>query len=499
MNRIIVHAMSYSSFRTFIIHIICVGIFCYATDSSDAETYKLNLESAREIALKNNPDLIRSMMDIRSAEAAFYESKAGLYPSLSLDLIAPGYNESRSEQYIYEPVSGNYTYQWINTGDYRYQGSLNLEQKLPTGGTFAVSNLLYKREYFFGSYQDSLTTEYSNALRFSIEQPILQPNQVRMDYRRSLLGLESARLQRQIQLRDFDYLFTSVYYSLVRSSRQLQLQQEDYQRWRSSVKTAEDKFKSGLIPEVEVLKLQVELARREGALAAVRDAYLQAELNFKIFIGIDLMDTLQISIEVEEIEVPEGLVENALNSRQELKKAEIDVKNAEINYKQVKADAGINASLYAYYDLDSKEPSIDDIVDNFEIDRGISLNISVPLFNWGKTRNSVEARKISLDKTKYNFKQLRKQFIAELSEVERSLTSARQRLESARLAEQLAQKSYEMTTSRFESGAVTATDLIDAQISLNQAGHELLDSTIDYNIAAIRYKIMFFPQKFTGL
>jgi outer membrane protein TolC len=61
------------------------------------------------------------------------------------------------------------------------------------------------------------------------------------------------------------------------------------------------------------------------------------------------------------------------------------------------------------------------------------------------------------------------------------------------LAEQLASKSYDMTLTRFGSGSVTAEILIDAQISLNQARHELLDSTIDYNIKAVKYKTMYFP------
>lgn len=471
-----------------------MGLLVIGNQLSQAEIYHLDLKTTRRLALENNPDLVRSRMDLQSAEAAFAESRAKLFPSLTLDLTAPSYNESMSEEYVYQPSTNAYAWKWIRTGDYRYQGSLNLEQKLPTGGSFNISSLMYKRDYFHGSSKDSLITEYSSILRFSVEQPLLQPNPVRLDYQRSLLSLESAKLERQIRLRDLDYVIAIAYYSLVSADRRLHLEREDFERWRSSVTTAEDKFKAGLIPEVEVLKLRVELARRQGTLAITEGMYLDAANDLKLVLGLDLSDSLAVSSEVEKLEVSEGMIERAIAARQELRKTEIDLKNAELTYKQSKSSVGLNASIMAYYDFDSKQPHLEDLTDTFETDRGLSLIVSIPVYDWKAARKKVEVREISLRKTKYNLEQAKKEFEVELYGVKRTLEAVQSRLESARLAEQLAVKSYEITLSRFESGAVTATELIDAQISLNLARRELLDSIIEYNLTAVKYRILFFPE-----
>jgi outer membrane protein TolC len=71
-------------------------------------------------------------------------------------------------------------------------------------------------------------------------------------------------------------------------------------------------------------------------------------------------------------------------------------------------------------------------------------------------------------------------------------------LVSAELAKNLADKSYEMTLARFESGAITSTELIDAQISLNQSRQDYLNSLIDFNISVMRYNSLYFPDKLEG-
>ena len=478
--------------------VLIVLFFSILIFDSSAETFFLDLEITRKLALENNPDIVRSKMDIEIAKASYSESRARLFPSLSLDLTTPNFNESISEQYVFQPASQEYAWQWVNTGELRYTGSLNLEQSLPTGGNFNISSILYKRDYNYGSENDNSVTEYSNAIRFSVQQPLFKPNQIKLDNRRSTLDLESAKLDRQIRLRELDYIISSAYYSLVRADRRLHLEKEDFSRWETSVATAEAKYNAGLIPEVEVLNLKVELARREGNLAATIGSYLNTADDLKLVLGLELADSLIVSTDIKELVIEEGIIDRAASGRQELLKAEIDLENAKLYFDQTKSDQGINASFMAYYDFDSKQPYLDELTNDYETDRGLSLTIVIPIYEWGEAREKIKSRKIALDKSKYNFSQANKEYISELLKIRRSLESAKSRLASAKLAEELAVKTYDITLTRFESGAVKSSDLIDAQVSLNRARNELLDSTIDYNITAVRYKTMYFPDSYSG-
>lgn len=459
-----------------------------------AGVYHLDLKTALELAKKANPDVVRSGYDLRSAEASYKSARAELYPSLRADLLAPNYSESLSEQVIYDPATGLYGWKWMPTGDYRYQGTIYLEQKLPTGGDFSVSSMLYKRDHFIGSSADSLETEYSSIINMSVQQPLIQPNSHRLRQKRSLLNFRTAQLNSEIRRRDLDYIIAVAYYSLVRADKRLKLEDEDFRRWKKSVKTAEDKFQAGLIPEVEVLKLQVELARREGSLSAAYGAYLNTSEDLKLALGLDFGDSLAVIENIEKISIEQGNLDSAIGARQELKKSRIELDKAELNYKEVKAGYGVNAYLQAYYLFDAKDPDLENITDQYEQDRGLSLTLSIPLLDWNSARRQIESASLNLKRSKFDLEYQEKNITAELKQTARAVEAAESRLQSSRLAEQLAEKSYQITLSRFESGAVTSTDLIDAQVSLNQARHELLDSVIDYNLSAVKYKTLFFPQ-----
>ena len=465
-----------------------------ADSSVDAKVYHLDLQTAIQMARRNNPNLLRSSMDLQSALASHAVLRADLFPSLQFDMVAPNYTESLSEQYVYDPATQNYGWQWVPTGDYRYQGSIYLEQKLPTGGEISISSMLYQRDYYVGSSSDSMETEFSNVIQFMVEQPLFRPNTVRINRRQSLLNLETAKLNREIRLRDLDYVIAVAYYNVVRAEKMLELLQEDSQRWENSVSAAEIKYSAGLIPEAEVLRLQVELARRQGSLFTVYGSYLNHVDNLKIALGIQLDDSIAVKEQVEKLTVELGEIEYALKNSQEIHIAEINLKNAEIAYKQTKANFGLNAYIQAFYNFDSKQPYLDDLTDSYEQDRGLSLTVTFPLLDWNAARRQIEVSEIALRKTNFNLQQQQRTLAVELLGAKRALQAVESRLQSAGMAEKLAVKSYEITLARFESGAVTSTDLIDAQIALNQARRELLDSLIDYNIAAVKYKTQFFPE-----
>jgi len=463
-----------------------------------AEIYRLDLPQAIELARSANPDIVRSTYNFNSAEAAYYAVKSELYPSLTLDLTAPNFSESLTQQYVYNPTTGTYGWKWMPTGDYRFQGALNLGQKLLTGGEIELSSILYKRDYYIGSSTDSLETEYSNVMQFSLTQPLLQPNSVMLDRKRSRLNYKNAQLNREIKRRDLDYIVSIAYYNLIQSERRLGLEQEDYQRWQKSVETANAKHSAGLIPEVEVLKLQVELARREGSIASSFNNYLDYADDLKIVLGLSLEDSIVTSEEIKKTQFVPGAVENAVINRQELLKSQNEITGSQLDLKQTKSNYGINAYLQAYYLLDAKQPDVDQLIDNYDKDRGVSLTITVPIIDWKYARRQIESAELDLHLAEYDYQILKQDFTVSLKQADRAVQAMESRYESSKLAEELALRSYQITLARFETGAVTSTELIDAQISLNQAKHELLDAVIAYNLAVIKYKTLYFPQVNSG-
>nr|MBC8204808.1 TolC family protein [FCB group bacterium] len=403
------------------------------------------MKSALELALKNNPDIVRSGYDFQSAMAGYNSVRTDMYPSVSLEMQTPDYSERLSEQYLYGS-GGSLTRVWVPSGDFRYQSSILMAQKLPTGGSVNLMSILYKRDYYTGSGEDREDkTEYSSYLRLSVEQPIFQSNLLKYNLRKSRLDLETSKLNRQIILRELDFFIAVGYYNLIRSERRLKLEADDHERWLNSVAVAQDKFKAGLIPEVEVFKLQVESARRQGSLASAVSSYQRTADDLKMILGLSLTDSISVITDIEKLGIEEGSIEDALKFRQELMIAGIGLQKDEMDLIQSKREAGLNASVQAYYDFTSKEQAVMDLPGSPESDRGVSVNLAIPILDWKQSRYSIESKEAALKKSRYDYEQSRRNFISTVRQAERDLQSVDIQLKSAKLAEELALKSYNIT------------------------------------------------------
>ena len=102
----------------------------------------------------------------------------------------------------------------------------------------------------------------------------------------------------------------------------------------------------------------------------------------------------------------EKAVSLGLANRTEARESEIDVALSEINLTQVDADREISAALSAYYDFTGRSDSdlayntgtmdlFDSSWDDLERrpgNRGVTLTVDIPIWDWGVNKAEVEER-----------------------------------------------------------------------------------------------------------
>jgi len=206
---------------------------------------------------------------------------AALKSNASLSLTIPDYDKSIKE--ITSPSTGLPIV--LSTRAARYSGTISIRQPLPTNGVISLNGVLNRTSDRLVTYTPGEKNYFGRVfLRF--EQPILQPNAIKISIRKAELDLEEAEMgyqDAQIRLvvdisREFYDLFENTYRDL--------LAQEELQRLEEMYAIGERLFEEEAISEVNLLQLEVDLnAARNRASSAAGQLARQKD-DFKQTIGL---------------------------------------------------------------------------------------------------------------------------------------------------------------------------------------------------------------------
>jgi outer membrane protein TolC len=115
------------------------------------------------------------------------------------------------------------------------------------------------------------------------------------------------------------------------------------------------------------------------------------------------------------------------------------------------------------------------------------LRLTVPIDN-AFARSNHTRTQIELDQAEYNHRDLLSQVTLEVRQTIADLVSARQRIDSSKVARQLAEENLRNQEKRHEVGMATTKDLLDFQSRLTEARFAEVQSKLDYNVAVARWR-----------
>jgi outer membrane protein TolC len=278
----------------------------------------------------------------------------------------------------------------------------------------------------------------------------------------------------------------------------MQLQEEAYN-------LASKIFSAGLIPEVEALQTEVDLAQSRNRVFTAESALRRQDDIFKQTIGMPLQEVVAVQTQVEfkpfAIDL-EKAVAHGLAHRSELRERTIERRLQEIDLQRTDARSEFKAELSAYYDLsgvsDGTLPynsttrelfrsSWNDLKDRPK-NRGVLFSVSMPLWDSGVNGAEVSAARARLDQTALQLDYEQTTVEREIKEVVSRVHEAENRLEVLEKSQKLAERGYEISLARFDNGDITAQELALDRSRLTQARGAFLDAYIDYQTAVADLK-----------
>ena len=404
----------------------------------------LTMDQCVEIALQQNPQLAESRLNRDMAGKDVMIAAANFLPSASFGL---GYNHS---------VNGPTETLWIDPN---------------TGLTKDISPEIIS---------------WSSSAGFRASQTLFSGGYNYFNMKNVLAGKRSAQYNFEDTRQQIIYAVKQRVYELLKSERLLEVRLEALKSSEESFKLAEAKYQVGTAPKSEMLQFKVEL---ENA----RLAQIEAEQNLSIalaslnqVLGMDMDQTIEVEDNPELPEIKIG-IEEAIGVGAEknpvlLKsRADLDGSKAFIGMAASRYFPSISASYsYGWFNKDFSQ--IKHMFDtNYNWSAGVSL--SIPIFQ-GFSRFA------QLSKAKLNYKMnqeivnfYRRQVNLEVKQAYYTVQLAKNKISVAEDAGIAAEETLRLNKEKYNLGAGTYLDLINAQSSYTEAQSNRIQALYDYKFA----------------
>ncbi len=426
-------------------------------------------------------------------------------------ISANGGDEHQTSPVVNQAVYGVPSLQ-LNTGSF----NLNYSQAFATGTSinFSFNNARQTTNSPFFTLSPTLTSAY----RFTIQQELLAgfglgPN---------LRYLRIARNNKKISDIAFkDQVIATVtqienmYWDLVSAYEQTQVNEQSSAFAQQTLENARKQLQLESIPEMDVLRAEAELSRRDQDLTVARTSLQLQETLMKNAITKSLDDPILEAMPVVPTDKMEGaqpqvtesiqdLIVAALRGRPELAESDVDLVNRQISRRAARNALLPSLSLVGFYsgsglagplnpvcsqDCTVNVPgdfggALRSAFNNSSPDYYVGLNLNIPIRNRvakaDQYRSELEYRQAEL-----RMEQLKKQVRIEVRNAQYAVEQTGARVQAARKARDVAQRTFDITKKEQDLGAGSSYQTLSAQRDLSLAELDLVTAMTVFEKAKV--------------
>ena len=423
--------------RQLVLLILCLPVFLGAQ-----EKRQLSIEECLAIGMRYNKSLVISRSKAFAAREKSGETNAAGLPSLKfsgsysrLSPVDPFAINMGATQIMISPSILN-----------NYQARLTLSQPLFTG--FRLSGSSEIMDFNAAASEEDLHSDQS---------------QLMLD-------------------------ITNSYWSYYKAMEFRRSVEENLSQMAAHLVDIQNMLQQGLATNNDVLKVKVQLNNVELMYMDADNAVQLALLGLNNTLGLPLNTDIEITSKPEfktiNVASPQTLIEQAMVSRPEMKAMELRVKASQASvtvaqsawYPQIAASAN-----YLYASPNSRIfPSVDRFNGTWDV--GVSLGIDI--WNWQTAEHQSAQAKASLEQSQVGLTQLKDAVTLDVTSSYLSAMKAKHKVGKAEEGTAQAQENYRITNSRFKSGLVINSELLDAETALLQANINYTSAVVDFLLAS---------------
>lgn len=450
-----------------------------------------NLEIGKVYTLKEIINIARKQ-SIASKQAEttrenrfwqFQTYRSNYRPQLGVDGTLPGYNRSFSP--ITQP-DGTIDFRPIQNNN----SDLNLRLQQPiywTGATLFLNSGINRFDNFLEF--DDLTRyhQYSGTpLEVGLVQPLFQYNRLRWDRKIEPLRYQESEREYFEDLEDISLNTTRRFFDLMLAQINLEIAQKNVANNDTIFKIAQGRYNLGKIAENELLQLELQLMNSRQQVAEASLDIETRTLRLKTWVGLPEASELKLFLpeEIPEFAVDEATaLLHARTNRSESISFERRKLEADAAIAQAKGDTGPQADLFARFGLTNRtanDAPVGDLYNDPRDQQIVQLGFEIPIMDWGRRKSRVKTAEANQKFVQYTVDQDIINFDEEVLTQVRQFEMLKEQIKITRVADDIAQRRYNITKNRYNIGKISITDMNIALTEKDQAKSRYIQSLLDF-------------------
>ncbi len=438
---------------------------------NNAQSKKLTLKEAIEIAQKKSPDYKTNLNRNESNYWRFRRYKASFLPQLSLNATLPEYSNAVTR------ITNNEGQDiFVNQNQLVIDGGISLSQSVPyTGGILSVFSNLERVELF--GLDDNI--QYS-VIPFSIRyfQNSLFFNEFKWDKKIEPLIYEEGKRDFVENMEQISVNTSSRYFDLLKAQMQLAISETNLKNQDTLYQLAKGRFRIGKIAENELLQMELRFLNSKNSVTTNTVELKRTSQNLARYLELDTEDL--------ELDIPEQLplfdvdIDKALNEAQSNRKAVIEFRRKRLEAEKElafqKGNNRLQLGVSANFGISQNGDDFNNLLNNFNQQQNVSVSVGIPIFDWGVSKSRRKMAEANLDLTNNNINQDKQEFEQEIYLHVLNWSNQRDFLLTAEKAKEVSMKRYEISKKRYVLNKVTITDLNIALEERDKAVLQYLNS-----------------------
>lgn len=469
--------------RTIIFMVFIVGF-------TNAETLVLDLDTAKEIALENNPTIKIAQKGVTRAKAQIIEARGGMMPSISafssLD-HAWDLQESIIPNFLKSSLSPLYS----DIGDALVSlGDQFDNQDLTDQGVAMLAAGEMMPDYLEMAFGLENTMVYG----MQLEQPLFTGGAIFNGYKISKLGYDIAEKQLESVTQTLLDNVTQTYYFALFAKSAMEVSEEALVSAEENLQQVQMFFDNGKASKLDLLRAEVEVANLKPSVISAENNLKMTFSQLNIILGFESDNDVVLSdkLEYKECEVQKmslsELVKLAKTNRPEIAILKSQQKIADKNLSISKGAYMPTVALGTTFQYTGMRNDMDFTGDDFYKSFNTTLSLSIPLFEGFRKNSKVQQAQI----TKYEVQDQMESAIDGIQlEVENGyflMREAEKKVETQEKTIEQAKEALRLANLMYKEGAATQLDVLNSNLALKSARMNYQQSLLEFNNAISQLK-----------
>lgn len=422
--------------------LMILAVLC--TTAGFAQTRKLSLQEAIELALKNSGQLQGAQAKIEEATAALREAVERKLP----DVNASGSYLRLSHANVDLKTKSN-----NSSGGTQQQGSPEISQVV------------------YGMLNASLPIYAGGKIKYGIEAAQYLEH--------------AARLDAQSQRPEIELNAINAYINLYKAGAVVSLVKENLQTMQQRVKDLSNMEQNGLLARNDLMKAQLQESNIELSVLDAENNWKLANFSTNLLLGLPEttileVDSINITSVTAQLQTLESFEQSALQNRKELEALIYRTKAAGVGVKSAAAEKLPSVALTGGY-VAADIPGFVTVTNAVNIGIGVQYSLS----SLWKNKSKVEQAKSRQKQLEISQSLLSDNIRLQVNTHYENYILSQKKIDVYKKAIDQAAENYRIVKNKFDNSLATTTDVLDADVALLQArinySNAKADAVLAYN------------------